>query len=264
MGIFNNENNIVNLTIDKIRPGKYQPRHTFYEDTLEELAQSIKEHGIIQPIVVRKKDDYYEIIVGERRFRAALLARLKEVPVIIKNYNDIKTAEIAIIENIQREDLTSIEEAYAYKQLMELNKITQNELSKIVGKSQSSIANKLRLMKLPEEVKTAIQKRDITERHARALLKLDDEKQVAKMLDKIKDEHLTVKETESKIESIVKPKTSKTPKNKMLSKDLRIALNTVRQSVKMVNRLGLKADIKEQENDNSFELIISIPKNQQQ
>ena len=159
---------VTQLPISKIVPNKYQPRNIFNDEKILELSESIKEHGVIQPIVVRKFKEGYEIIAGERRYRASKLIGLDKVPAIVRDYDDKQSASIAIVENIQREDLTAIEEALAYKQLIDLHGITQAALAKQMGKSQSTVANKIRLLNLSEHVQQAVLERNVTERHARA------------------------------------------------------------------------------------------------
>lgn len=159
---------VVKIPIDKIIPNRFQPRTVFDEEKIEELSRTIHTHGVIQPIVVRSyEDDRYEIIAGERRYRAMKKLNWTEVPAIVRNLSDKETASIALIENLQREELTAIEEALAYQQLLELHSLTQEALAQRLGKGQSTVANKLRLLKLPQFVQEAILKREITERHAR-------------------------------------------------------------------------------------------------
>ncbi len=167
---------VVKIAIDKIIPNRFQPRTVFDEEKIEELARTIHTHGVIQPIVVRRfDDDQYEIIAGERRYRAMKKLNWTEVPAIVRNLSDKETASIALIENLQREELTAIEEAMAYQQLIELHSLTQEALAQRLGKGQSTIANKIRLLKLPQIVQEAILKREISERHARALISIKDE-----------------------------------------------------------------------------------------
>ena len=175
---------VTQLPISKIVPNKYQPRNIFNDEKILELSESIKEHGVIQPIVVRKFKDGYEIIAGERRYRASKLIGLSNVPAIIRDYDDKQSASIAIVENIQREDLTAIEEAVAYKQLIDLHGITQAALAKQMGKSQSTIANKIRLLNLDENIQNAVSAKMISERHARALIGVEADKR-QDILDKM-------------------------------------------------------------------------------
>ncbi len=185
------------VNINLLIPNKYQPRKIFNDSSLNELASSIKEFGILNPILVRKYEDKYEIIAGERRYRAAKIAGLTEVPVIVKNVDENKLAEMALIENLQRENISPIEEAESYEQILNLSSLTEQRLSEIVGKSQSFISNKLRLLKLPSNIKEALKQRKISERHARSLLTVDDEQRQIELLNRVINEKLTVKELDN-------------------------------------------------------------------
>ena len=199
------------MKISDIEPNRDQPRKNFDKEALEELADSIKQFGIIQPIVVQKKEDYYEIIAGERRWRAAKLAKLKEVPVIIKEFSPQEVMEIALIENIQRRDLNPIEEALAYKSLIDEYHLKQDELAKRVSKSRTAIANSMRLLKLTEEVQNMLVNNEISMGHARALLSLEQEELQLEAAKKIAENGLSVRETEKLVKSILNPKQSKLP-----------------------------------------------------
>ena len=190
---------LVNLNIDLLTPNPYQPRKTFNESTIKELAESIKTYGIINPILVRKQGDIYQIIAGERRWRAAKSLNLPTVPVIIKDLDDQKMAEVALIENLQRENLNSIEEAESIKQILDLTKMNQNELGALLGKSQSTIANKLRLLTLPKEIQEALINKKISERHARSLLNVENPTKQTNFLKQIIDNRLTVKDLDELI-----------------------------------------------------------------
>lgn len=190
---------VVYLYLDDIIPNRFQPREVFDERPLKELAVSIKEHGVIQPIIVRKVNDKYEIIAGERRYKASALAGLTKIPAIIRNLDDKETSKVALLENLQRKNLNPIEEAKTYQKILELDQMTQEELAKTMGKSQSAVANKLRLLSLPEEVQDALLKENISERHARTLLNLKTPQEQKDMLKKIIDERLTVRQVESLI-----------------------------------------------------------------
>ena len=179
---------VVEIPIEKITVNPYQPRKVFSQAALEELSNSIKVYGILQPITVRQKDDKYELIAGERRFRAAKMAGLKQIPVIFKEIKEEKVMEIALIENIQREDLNPVEEAEAYQKLMEEFSMTQDQVATVVGKSRPAVANTLRLLNLSEEVQEALLDGKISERHARSLLKLTDMDDQVKLLNKIIEE----------------------------------------------------------------------------
>ena len=191
---------VLNIPIEDIIPNRFQPRLSFDEAGLRELAASIKEHGIIQPLVLRRLQDKYEIIAGERRYKAAKMAGLTSVPAIISEMDDKKSAEVAIVENVQRRDLTSIEEAKSYKTLLDKGYLTQEELAKKMGLSQSAISNKLRLLSLAPSVQEALIDGKISERHARSLLVLDNLKDQEEWLKKLINERLTVKELDKKLE----------------------------------------------------------------
>lgn len=195
---------IENILIDDIIPNRFQPRLKFDEEALNNLANSIKIHGIIQPLVLRKINDKYEIIAGERRYKAAQIVGLKQVPAIIIEADDNTSAELAVIENLQRKDLSAIEEAKSFKKLLDRGYLTQEELSKKLGVSQSSISNKLRLLNLPDEVQNALLENRISERHARSLLSLKNSADQINMLDKIINNRLTVKQTDNEINKILK------------------------------------------------------------
>lgn len=196
---------IIELDINLLVPNPYQPRKTFDDNKIKELASSIKEYGIINPILVRKKDDHYEIIAGERRTRAAKSIGLTQVPVIIKKLNDAEMAEISLLENLQRENLTPIEEAESYKQIIELANLSQESLGIKLGKSQAFIANKIRLLSLPKEIQDALNNHKISERHARSLLTINDKETQIKLLNKIISERLTVKELDNQIKDLKLP-----------------------------------------------------------
>lgn len=190
----NKNNEVVYLHLDDIIPNRFQPRLAFDEQGLKELSNSIKEHGIIQPLVLRKLGNKYEIIAGERRYKAATMAGLVSVPAVISNIDDNKSAEVALVENVQRRDLTPIEEARSYKNLLDKGYLTQEQLAKKMGLSQPAIANKLRLLNLDEEVQQALMNEKISERHARALLTVDDKEKQKYWLHRIINERLTVRQ----------------------------------------------------------------------
>lgn len=197
------------IKINKVEPNREQPRKDFDEDALLELADSIKQFGILQPLLVHKKKDYYEIIAGERRWRAAKLAGLKEVPVLIKDYTDQEIVEISLIENIQRENLNPIEEAMAYKRLLEEFSLKQDEVAERVSKSRTAVTNSMRLLKLSDSVQQMIVDDMITTGHARALLAIDDKEQQYIIANKIFDEKLSVRETEKLVKTLKNPKRDK-------------------------------------------------------
>ena len=205
---------IVELNIDELRPNPYQPRTIFDEDALKELADSIKENGVFQPIIVKKSIKGYDVIAGERRLRASKIAGKKTIPAIIRQISDDKMAEIALLENLQRENLNALEEAKAYKSLIDKLNLTQEELAKKVSKSRSHITNMLGLLRLPGEVQDMISTGKLTMGHARALSKIDDKEEIIKMASDITEKGLTVRDVEEKSENI--PKTHQTirkPKN---------------------------------------------------
>ncbi len=197
------EKEIFEVYLDDIIPNRFQPRRYFEEKALNDLANSIKQHGIIQPLVVRKIDDKYEIIAGERRFKAAQIAGIGKVPVVIKNLDDVKSAEIALVENLQRQDLTPIEEALSFEKLLKKGDLTQEDLARKMGISQPQIANKLRLLNLDKEVQDAVLLGKISERHARSLLNIDSGEKQKAMLKKIMNKRMTVRETDEEIKKIV-------------------------------------------------------------
>lgn len=233
------------------------------------MAQTIDTHGMIQPIVVRtlKGEDEekvgYEIIAGERRWRAVQRLGWEHISAIIRDMTDTETASVALIENLQREELTVIEEAAAYQRLLDLHELTQEALAQRLGKSQSTIANKLRLLKLPEAVQQAILQREITERHARALIKLKEEAAQLEVLQQIIEHELNVKETEQLIKKMFEPKEKpkqKKPRLKGVNKDIRIAMNTIRQSLNMVSDTGIDVSSDEEDHDDYVQITIKIPK----
>lgn len=225
------------MKISDIEPNREQPRKNFDKEALEELADSIKQFGIIQPIVVQKKDDYYEIIAGERRWRAAKLAKIKEVPVIIKEYTKQEVMEIALIENIQRKDLNPIEEALAYKSLIDEYNLKQDELAKRVSKSRAAIANSMRLLRLVDEVQNMLINEEISMGHARALLALDQEDLQLEAARSVVERGLSVRETEKLVKSILNPKQAKLP---IPSSDEAVYTSI---AAKLRERLGTKVSI---------------------
>lgn len=193
---------VMEVDVTSIRPNPYQPRKHFNQEALQELAQSIQVQGVFQPLIVRKSVKGYDLLAGERRLRASKLAGLKTVPVIIKEYTEAQMMEIALLENLQREDLSSIEEAKAYKQLMENLHLTQEELSSRVGKSRSHVSNTLRLLQLPENIQEAIETGKITMGHAKVLVTVENEKVINQIVDLIIEEQLSVREVEHLVQNI--------------------------------------------------------------
>lgn len=227
------------IPINKIEPNPDQPRNQFDEDSLQELADSIKQYGILQPLLVKKRNDFYEIIAGERRWRAAKLAEVKEVPVIIREFTDDEIVEIALIENIQRENLNSIEEAMAYKKLMEDFNLKQDEVATKVSKSRATITNSLRLLKLDERVQNLLQEEMISTGHARALLGIKDGDQQYEIAMKVFDEKLSVRDIEKLVKELSKPKKEKPKENEDLHQFLYTDLEETMKHV-----LGSKVSIK--------------------
>ena len=197
------DNEVVYLYLDDIIPNRFQPREVFDDQALKELAISIKEHGVIQPIIVRKVENKYEIIAGERRYKASTMAGLTKIPAIVKNLDDKESSKVALIENLQRRDLTPIEEARTYQKILELEPgMTQEQLAATMGKTQSVVSNKLRLLALPDEIQDALLKEKISERHARSLLNLTNKNDQIKMLDKVISERMTVRELDKEIKEM--------------------------------------------------------------
>lgn len=254
---------VIQLPVKDIIPNRYQPRSIFDNEKIQELAQTIHTHGMIQPIVVRKyENDQYEIIAGERRWRAVQSLGWETISAIVREMTDTETASVALIENLQREELTVIEEAFAYSKLLEMHSLTQEALAQRLGKNQSTIANKLRLLKLPKEVQDALLNKLITERHARALIKLKDEEKQNKILQIIIENELNVKQTEERVAKMQEPKEpkKKRPKLKGINKDIRIAMNTIRQSLSMVTKTGVDVESDEKEFDEYYQITVKIPK----
>ncbi|MBX5435785.1 MAG: nucleoid occlusion protein [Alicyclobacillaceae bacterium] len=254
---------VVEIAVDEIVSNPFQPRAIFDEQSIAELANTIRTHGVIQPIVVRRRQGHYELIAGERRWRAVKSLGWPTIPAIIREMNDAQTASAALIENLQREGLTPIEEAVAYQQLLELHGLTQESLAQRLGKGQSTIANKLRLLHLPQEVQQALLKREITERHARALLALPSEELQIQLLRECMQRGWNVKQMEEHVQAALaklqaKPKAR--TRRRGLPKDVRIALNTVRQSVEMIERTGLAVVCEERDGQDYYEFHIRIPK----
>ncbi|MFA8439654.1 nucleoid occlusion protein [Pueribacillus sp. YX66] len=257
-----NRDEVLQLPMDAIVPNQFQPRTVFDDDKIEELAQTLKTHGMIQPIVVRKAGEGYEIIAGERRFRAVKKLGWETIPAIIREFNDSQTASVALIENLQREELTVIEEAIAYEKLIEIHGLTQESLAQRLGKGQSTIANKLRLLKLPEQVQEALLKKKITERHGRALMSLKEEEKQLQLLNEIIEKQLNVKQTEERVKEMTASKQKKQakPRKKAISKDMRIAVNTIRQSMNMVKESGLSIEMEEEDHGDYYQFLIRIPR----
>jgi len=211
-------NSVTEVGINQVEPNSEQPRKVFDQEKLEALADSIKNHGVVQPIIVRREGSYYKIVAGERRWRAAKLAGLKTIPVIIKDVTSREVMEIALIENLQREDLNPVEEAEAYQKLIEEYSITQEEVARIVGKSRAAIANSVRLLTLTDEIKEMLSDGRLTSGHARTLVTISDPKKQNELANTIVEKNLTVRESEKLTASESKP-TRKTEKRKVMSKE---------------------------------------------
>lgn len=258
------------VKITKVEPNREQPRRHFEEDALLELADSIKQFGILQPLLVQKKDDYYEIIAGERRWRAAKLAGLKEVPVIVKEYTEQEIVEIALIENIQRENLNPIEEALAYKRLLEEFSLKQDEVAERVSKTRSAISNTIRLLNLCEKVQQMVINDEISAGHARALLSVEDENEQCMLAERISTEKLSVRDVEKIVNSMKKPK-KVAPKKDLLQPyiytDLEDKMRTIMGTKVRINQ-GAKGKGKieieyysQDELEHIFDLIMTITGN---
>ncbi len=257
---------VMEIPIDNIVPNPYQPRRVFSQSALEELSESIKVYGILQPITVRiKNNDKYELIAGERRLRASKLAGLDTIPVIINNMSDESSAVLALLENLQREDLNFIEEAMGYENLIKEYGFTQQQLAEKLGKNQSTIANKIRILRLPTDTKIKLVENSLTERHARALLKLPSEELMREVLDKVIKTDLNVKKTEKLIadilENLKQPKGSEDKKKTVKGiMGMRIYLNTIKQAYEAISNTGLKAKYKEVDKGDHIEVVVRIPK----
>ena len=254
------------IQVDKIRPNPYQPRQFFEQTALEELASSIKEHGLMQPITVRVIGDAYQLIAGERRLKASKLVGLTEIPSVITDVSNQDSAVLALIENLQRENLNFIEESQAYHDIIKDHGYTQQQLAKSVGKNQSTVANKLRLLKLPNEVVKRIVESNLSERHARALLRLPDEKSQLKVLKLVIDKELNVKRTEEMIDKMLisltqddKIKKEHDKKVKRFLGDIRLLTNTITQAVDIIQQSGIDAKYTMKEQSDGYEIKIKIP-----
>lgn len=257
--------NVTFIPVENIKPNPYQPRKHFSKRSLEELAQSIKAYGIIQPLSVRKiSDESYELVAGERRLRASKLVGLNKVPVIIINMRDQDSAALALIENLQREDLNFLEEAEGYYNLINDHGFTQQELAEKIGKSQSTVANKLRILKLPNDIKKLLVENNLTERHGRALLKLPDEETQKQVLEKVIKTDRTVKQTEELISDMLRVMTKEDePENKQSIKSLinfRIYINTLKNAYNAIKESGVNAEYEQKDMGDFIQISVKIPK----
>ena len=257
---------LVEVNVASIHPNPYQPRATFDEESIAELAQSIQQVGLLQPLLVRKVDDGYELVAGERRLRAVTSLGMEKVACIVQqDIEDESSAMMALIENLQREDLHYLEEAQCYQKLLETYGLTQEELANRLGKSQSSIANKLRLLKLSDEVKAAMTEKRLSERHARALLKLTDDRQRLDAVERIAEKGLSVKETEQMVEKTLnkaydekqdgaKPR----PKLMRIVRDYRLFMNTINQAVNQLRESGMTVEVEQSDRADGVDIKISV------
>ena len=241
-----NEVKVVKVPIELIFPNPYQPRKTFDDAALADLASSIRQYGVLQPLLVAPAEDgRYLLIAGERRLRASRLAELTEVPVIISEYSSQQIAEIALIENLQREDLHFLEEAEGYEQLMDEFHLTQEAMAARVGKKQSTIANKLRLLRLSGEVRKLLVEKELSERHARALLKLDDDAKRMEALQVIIARGYSVRQTDEYIAKLIAEKQQKKKKRLVIVNDVRIYLNSIKQVVNAIKEVGIPCNMEQ-------------------
>ena len=239
------------IDINKIEPNKSQPRKNFSESSLEELAQSIKQYGVIQPIIVKKSSGGYELVAGERRWRASKIAGIKEIPAIIKDYDEDKLFEIALVENLQREDLNPIEEAMGYSKLSDNFGLRQEEISNRVGKSRSAVANSIRLLSLDDNTQALVKSGKLSAGHARTIIPVDDEKQRFELAERIIEEELSVRETENIVKKILENKKEKKTKQK-LSKFNTDSYGKIEENLK--NILGTNVKLKSGKNKGAIEI----------
>ena len=260
---------IIYLRTDELTPNPVQPRKRFDDEALAELSDSIKNYGILNPLTVRLRCGKYELVAGERRLRAAKMAGLREVPCILLDVNMEDASLIALVENLQRKDLDFIEEAAGIRQLIRMFGMSQEEAARRIGKSQSAVANKLRLLKLPQDILEALRENGLTERHGRALLRLSTPEKQREALMYIIDNGLTVAATDAYIDALLsRPEEPEDEAGEMpeqrrtfVLKDVRVFLNTLSRSIDMMKQGGIDAGIKRQETEDSLILTISIPKN---
>lgn len=248
---------IVKVPVEKIFPNPYQPRKNFEDESLADLASSIAEYGVLQPLLVAPADNgSYLLIAGERRLRASKLANLQEVPVIVSKYTTQQIAEIALIENLQREDLHFLEEAEGYEQLMSQFNLTQEAMAARVGKKQSTIANKLRLLRLSQNVRKVLNEAELTERHARALLKLNTEEEQLKVLQVVVEKDYSVRQTEEYISKMTAEKPVEKRKRLIIVNDVRIYLNTIKKVVNSIKDVGIPVAMEQSLEDD--EVIVTL------
>ena len=261
MGIMQDKRRVIEIPLDDIYPNPAQPRRSFPEKELLELSRSIRQNGLLQPLSVRRTKNGYELIAGERRWRACRLAGLDSAACIVNSCSDKQSAVLAMTENLQRQDLQIFEEAEGIRRLIEEWGVTQDEAALRLGTSQSTLANQLRLLRLTQEERKKISENGLTERHARALLRVDDVELRGKVLDAILAQHLNVQQTDQFIDRILSEKEDK-PKNKkrIIVKDIRIFMNTISHAVKTMQLSGIQAKTIRNETDDYIECIVRIPK----
>lgn len=254
-------NKVVQIDINNIVPNPHQPRTYFEPKELDMLAQSISQNGVIQPITVRREKDFYELVSGERRLRASKIAGLTVVPCIIIDITERNSALIALLENIQRQDLSFFDEAYAISKLIDFYGMTQEDAAIKLGKAQSTIANKLRLLKLEEDEMNLIKQANLTERHARALLKLSEHQERLDVLDKIIKYNYNVQKTEDYIDQILCSQRDKISLKKRIGafKDVRLFVNTINRAIETMKEAGIRADSVKNQTDDYIEYIVRIP-----
>lgn len=248
---------------DRIQPNPYQPRCNFDEEELENLSRSIAANGILQPLNVRTSGDRYELISGERRLRAARMAGLTQIPCIVICADDEHSAVLSLMENIQRRDLDCFEEAESLRKLLEIHNMSQDELGRKLGKAPSTISNKLRLLNLPAEIRAVLQKEGMTERHARALLKLKTGEQLNSAVRIITEKHLNVSETERLINRMLTPNLPPRKLPLKLFRDLRLFNNTLNHALETMKNAGIQADSHRRETEEYIEYIVRIPKTEE-
>lgn len=255
---------LIRVKTSDIRPNPNQPRRVFDENELESLAQSIRENGLLQPLTVRKTDGGYELVAGERRLRASVAAGLGTVPCVLSNVSDEQSSVLALVENIQRSDLNFFEEAEAIAKLMDLYSLTQEEAAARLGKSQPAVANKLRLLRLPQNIRSRLINARLTERHARSLLRLPDESAVSRALDIIIYQEFNVNETEKLVERMLADEKGQKPASSRKKvgavRDMRLFCNTVEKAVRSIRSAGLPVEMERTERENCVEYTVKLPK----
>ncbi|MBI0033704.1 MULTISPECIES: nucleoid occlusion protein [Lactobacillus] len=261
---------VQDIELSKIKPNSYQPRHEFSEESIRELATTLDKDGLLQPIIVREKGDEYEIVAGERRLRAAKHLAWEKIPAIVNNMDDSQAASLALIENLQREDLNPIDEAQAYNNLMKLNNLTQTTLAQNIGKSQSYVANKLRLLKLTPKVQSYLASGEISPRHGRCLVGLS-EKDQSRVLDEILAHNLNVSDTEKIVKNVEQYFAGKSAMDKekeqaertrraanRIPKDLKVQINTIKKAIKLAQQSGIKVKFKENNDPDDYMITIEL------